>query len=154
MERQTDLAEAIDTVADGARYDNCAKKLLAFKAIDAWILKYCTKEFSFYSVEYIMEHCMTGKVEVSEHGVHQDQLNKNRRTNGNEQITKMNSESSSINEVQIPGNQHARPDRTACCSASNGMMPWLVSYIPCRISRPLHSRRYALDVIRLRHASA
>ena len=77
MERQTDLAEAIDTVADGARYDNCAKKLLAFKAIDAWILKYCTKEFSFYSVEYIMEHCMTGKVEVSEHGVHQDQLNRN-----------------------------------------------------------------------------
>lgn len=35
MERQTDLAEAIDTVADGARYDSCAKKLLAFKAIDA-----------------------------------------------------------------------------------------------------------------------
>ena len=60
MERQTDLAEAVDTVADGARYDNCAKKLLAFKAIDAWILKYCTKEFSFYSIEYIMKHCMTG----------------------------------------------------------------------------------------------
>ena len=101
MERQTDLAEAIDTVADGARYDNCAKKLLAFKAIDAWILKYCTQEFSFYSVEYIMEHCMTGKVEVSEHGVHQDQLNRSRRTNGNEQITKMNSESSSINEGTV-----------------------------------------------------
>ena len=101
MERQTDLAEAIDTVADGARYDNCAKKLLAFKAIDAWILKYCTKEFSFYSIEYIMKHCMTGKVEVSEHAVHQDQLNRNRRTNGNEQITKMNSESSSINEGTV-----------------------------------------------------
>ena len=38
MERQTDLAEAIDVVADKAQYDRCAKKLLAFKAIDAWIL--------------------------------------------------------------------------------------------------------------------
>ena len=101
MERQTDLAEAIDTVADRAKYDNCAKKLLAFKAIDAWILKYCTKEFSFYSVEYIMEHCMSGKVEVSEHAVHQDQLNRDQRTNGNEQVTMMNSESSSVNEGTV-----------------------------------------------------
>ena len=35
MERQTALAEAIDTVADKAKYDRCAKKLLSFKAIDA-----------------------------------------------------------------------------------------------------------------------
>lgn len=45
MERQTALAEAIDTVADKAKYDRCAKKLLSFKAIDAWILKTCVKEF-------------------------------------------------------------------------------------------------------------
>ena len=49
MERQTDLAEAIDVVADKAQYDRCAKKLLAFKAIDAWILKTCVKEFYPYS---------------------------------------------------------------------------------------------------------
>lgn len=45
MECETDLAEVLDLVANKARYDACAKKILAFKAIDAWILKYCTKEF-------------------------------------------------------------------------------------------------------------
>ena len=35
----------IDTTTDKAQYDECAKKLLSFKAIDAWILKKCTKEF-------------------------------------------------------------------------------------------------------------
>ena len=28
--------------------------------------------------------------------------------------------------LHIPGNQHDRPERTACCSTSNGMMPRLV----------------------------
>lgn len=69
MERQTALAEVIDTVADKAKYDRCAKKLLSFKAIDAWILKTCVKEFSLCSVDYISEHCMSGEVEISEHAV-------------------------------------------------------------------------------------
>ena len=101
MERQTDLAEAIDVVADKAQYDRCAKKLLAFKAIDAWILKTCVKEFYPYSVEYITEHCLSGEVEISEHAVHQDQLNRSKRVNGDEQVTKMNSESSSVNEGTV-----------------------------------------------------
>lgn len=101
MERQTDLAEAIDVVADKAQYDRCAKKLLAFKAIDAWILKTCVKEFYPYSVEYITEHCLSGEVEISEHAVHQDQLNRSKRVNGDEQVAKMNSESSSVNEGTV-----------------------------------------------------
>lgn len=101
MERQTDLAEAIDSVADRAKYDRCAKKILAFKAVDAWILKTCVKEFYSYSVDYISEHCMPEKVEISEHAVHQDQLNKSQKINGNKQITKMNSESSSVNEGTV-----------------------------------------------------
>ena len=101
MERQTDLAEVIDVVADKAQYDRCAKKLLAFKAIDAWILKTCVKEFYPYSVEYIAEHCLSGEVEISEHAVHQDQLNRSKRVNGDEQVTKMNSESSSVNEGTV-----------------------------------------------------
>ena len=101
MERQTDLAEAIDVVADKAQYDRCAKKLLAFKAIDAWILKTCVKEFYPYSVEYIAEHCLSGEVEISEHAVHQDQLNRSKRVNGDEQVSKMNSESSSVNEGTV-----------------------------------------------------
>lgn len=101
MERQTDLAEAIDVVADKAQYDRCAKKLLAFKAIDAWILKTCVKEFYPYSVEYITDHCLSGEVEISEHAVHQDQLNRSKRVNGDEQVSKMNSESSSVNEGTV-----------------------------------------------------
>ena len=101
MERQTDLAEAIDVVADKAQYDRCAKKLLAFKAIDAWILKTCVKEFYPYSVEYITNHCLSGEVEISEHAVHQDQLNRSKRVNGDEQVSKMNSESSSVNEGTV-----------------------------------------------------
>ena len=46
MKRQTNLAQAIDMAADKARYDECAKKLLSYKAVLAWILKSCTKEFS------------------------------------------------------------------------------------------------------------
>ena len=101
MERQTDLAEAIDVVDDKAQYDRCVKKLLAFKAIDAWILKTCVKEFYPYSVEYITEHCLSGEVEISEHAVHQDQLNRSKKVNGDEQVTKMNSESSSVNEGTV-----------------------------------------------------
>ena len=101
MERQTDLAEALDIVADKAKYDECAKKLLSFKAIDAWILKTCVKEFFPYSVEYITDHCLSGEVEISEHAVHQDQLNRSKRVNGDEQVSKMNSESSSVNEGTV-----------------------------------------------------
>ena len=77
------------------------KKFLAFKAVDAWILKTGVKEFYSYSVDYISEHCMPEKVEISEHAVHQDQLNKSQKINGNKQITKMNSESSSVNEGTV-----------------------------------------------------
>ena len=101
MERQTDLAEAIDMTADKAQYDRCAKNLLAFKAIDAWILKTCVKEFSSYNVAYISEHCMPETAEISEHAVHQDQLDRNQRINGDNQVTKMNSESSSVTEGTV-----------------------------------------------------
>ena len=101
MERQTGLAEALDIVTDKAKYDECAKKLLSFKAIDAWILKYCTEEFALYSIEYIMEHCLSGKVEISEHAVHQDQLDRGQKVSGDEQIAKLNSESSSIKEGTV-----------------------------------------------------
>lgn len=101
MERQTGLAETIDTVADKAKYDRCAKRILAYKAIDAWILKNCVKEFGSYSVEYISEHCLTGDVDISERAVHQDQLNRGQRVNGDAQVTKLNSESGSINEGTV-----------------------------------------------------
>ena len=59
------------------------------------------KEFFPYSVEYITDHCLSGEVEISEHAVHQDQLNRSKRVNGDEQVSKMNSESSSVNEGTV-----------------------------------------------------
>ena len=53
MIRQTGLAQAIDIAGNRAKYDECAKKLLSYKAIIAWILKSCTKEFSQYGVQYL-----------------------------------------------------------------------------------------------------
>ena len=53
MIRQTGISNTLDVAADKAKYDNCAKKLLAYKAIDAWILKCCTREFADYSIDYI-----------------------------------------------------------------------------------------------------
>ncbi len=55
MIRQTGLAQAIDIAENRAKYDECAKKLLSYKAIIAWILKSCTKEFSQYGVQYICD---------------------------------------------------------------------------------------------------
>ena len=71
--RQTNLAQTIDLAADRARYDECAKKLLTYKAVIAWILKSCTKEFSQYSVKFICDNCLKGDIEVSSRAVHQDQ---------------------------------------------------------------------------------
>lgn len=101
MQRQTQIGQAIDTVGNKAQYDNCAKKLLAFRAIDAWILKTCTKEFSGYSVSYICEHCIMRDAEVSTKAVHQDQLDRNERLNGDQLIDLLNSESNSIREQTV-----------------------------------------------------
>jgi hypothetical protein len=77
--RQTDIAQTIDLALDKAKYDECAKKLLSYKSIIAWILKSCTKEFSQYSIAFIMDHCLKGKAEISQRAVHQDQPDREER---------------------------------------------------------------------------
>ena len=67
--RQTNLAQMIDLAADRARYDECAKKLLTYKAVIAWILKSCTKEFSQYSVNFICDNCLKENIEISSRAV-------------------------------------------------------------------------------------
>ena len=57
--KQTNIAHTIDLTADRAKYDECAKKLLTYNAVIAWILKSCTKEFSQYSVQFICDNCLT-----------------------------------------------------------------------------------------------
>ena len=98
---QTDLAQTIDLAAERARYDECAKKLLTYKAVAAWILKSCTKEFSQYSVKFICENCLKGNIEVSSRAVHQDQPDRDEMLNGNEQISSLNSEANSIKDQTV-----------------------------------------------------
>ena len=101
MIRQTGLAQAIDIAGNRAKYDECAKKLLSYKAIIAWILKSCIKEFSQYEVQYICDNCLKEEVEVSTHAVHQDELDKDKRLGGDERVEGMNTESNSIQEHTI-----------------------------------------------------
>jgi hypothetical protein len=101
MVRETDIAQTIETASDKARYDECAKKLLSYESIVAWILKSCTKEFSGYSVQYIIDHCLQGKPEISRKAVHQDQLDKEKRLDGDRRIEGMNTESVAIKDQTV-----------------------------------------------------
>ena len=101
MIRQTGLAQAIDIAENRAKYDECAKKLLSYKAIIAWILKSCTKEFSQYGVQYICDNCLKEEAEVSSYAVHQDELDKNDNLVGDKRVECMNTESNSIQEHTI-----------------------------------------------------
>ena len=101
MIRQTGLAQAIDIAGNRAKYDECAKKLLSYKAIIAWILKSCIKEFSQYEVQYICDNCLKEEAEVSTHAVHKDELGKDKRLGGDERVEGMNTESNSIQEHTI-----------------------------------------------------
>ena len=99
--KQTNIAHTIDLTADRAKYDECAKKLLTYNAVIAWILKACTKEFSQYSVQFICDNCLTGDIEISQRSVHQDYLDKNTRLNGNQRIDGLNTEANSIKEQTV-----------------------------------------------------
>ena len=88
--RQTNLAQTIDLISDRAKYDECAKKILTYKAIIAWILKSCTKEFSQYSVNFICNNCLKDDAEISKRAIHQDQLDRDEKLNGDERIEGLN----------------------------------------------------------------
>ena len=99
--RQTNLARTIDLATECERYDACAKKILTYKAIAAWILKSCTKEFSQYSVKYICDKCLKEDMEISRHAVHLDQLNEDEKLSGEERIETLNSEATAIKDQTI-----------------------------------------------------
>ncbi len=99
MKRSTDLAQAIDLAADKARYDECAKRLLTYSSIIAWILKSCTEEFSQYSVSFIADHCLKDTPEISQKAVHPDQPDRN--LDGDRRIDGLNTEANSIKEQTV-----------------------------------------------------
>ena len=94
-------SQTIELAADRARYDECAKKLLTYKAVIAWILKSCTKEFSQYSVKFICDNCLNENVELSEHAVHQDQLNRDERLNGDKRLHGLNTEANAVKDQTV-----------------------------------------------------
>ena len=94
-------SQTIELAADRARYDECAKKLLTYKAVIAWILKSCTKEFSQYSVKFICDNCLNENVELSEHAVHQDQLNRDERLNGDKRLDGLNTEANAVKDQTV-----------------------------------------------------
>lgn len=98
MIRQTNLANTLDLAADKTRYDACAKKLLSYKGIIAWILKCCTKEFAPYSVQYICNNCLRENAEIAAHAVHQDHKG---MMNGDCRIEGLNTEENAISENTV-----------------------------------------------------
>lgn len=101
MIRQTDIAQTIDMAAGKAKYDECAKKLLTYESVLAWILKSCTKEFSQYSVNFIAENCLKEKPEISQKAVHPDQLDKDKRLDGDKRIDGLSTEANSIKDRTV-----------------------------------------------------
>ena len=93
----TGMASLVDAAGSGAKLDSCAKRLLSFKSVVAWVLKYAVKEFSHLDVEYIAENCISD-VSVSEKAVDQDRSD---RLDGDEMVEAMDSGSVSINEGAV-----------------------------------------------------
>ena len=96
--RATGIASLVDAAGSDARYDSEAKKLLSHKAFVAWILKYAVEEFSHLDVGFIAENCISD-VWISEKAVHQD--HPDRKIGGDETVTAMNSESTSVREGTV-----------------------------------------------------
>jgi len=95
------MAQTIDLAADRARYDECAKKLLTYKAVIAWILKSCVREFSHYSVGFIMENCLKDEPEISQKAVHQDQADRDGKLSGDDRIDGLNTEANAIQDQTV-----------------------------------------------------
>lgn len=64
IQKKTYISNALEVVADKARYNAQVKKILSDKNILAWILKYTVKEFKDYSIEEIKES-IEGTPEIS-----------------------------------------------------------------------------------------
>lgn len=68
-EEKTHLAQEIENTHIRARYDRCAKRLLADKQVLARIAKYCVREFKDYDIPTIIG-CIEGEPEISTHNLH------------------------------------------------------------------------------------
>ena len=97
-EKQTLIAELIDSADLDAKYDAQAKRLVSMTVILAWILKSCVDEFKEYDIDYIMTNCFAGAPEISQKAVNMDMPDAPAK---NQYVPTMNSESSSIKENTV-----------------------------------------------------
>lgn len=77
------------------------QETITYKAVIAWILKSCTKEFSQYSVNFICDNCLKENIEISSRAVHQDHPDRSKLLDGNEQIDCLNSEANAIKDQTV-----------------------------------------------------
>lgn len=94
MKKESTLSKMISTAGEKAAYDNACKKLLSNKAILAWILKSCLKEYKDCTVQEIAGY-IEGEPQISTVAVHQDEAPES------QQISGMNTEDSSITEGTV-----------------------------------------------------
>ena len=72
MEQETYLAHTIDQTSDKPAYDAACKKVLADKQILAWILRACTVEFQYCSINDIANRYIEGEPVINSIGVNPD----------------------------------------------------------------------------------
>ena len=103
----SEIAQNLDTAEDKARYDAAAKKLVAQKAVLAYILKSALDEFAEIPVKRIAEDLIEGTPQVSEAAVHQDYPdarpagNMGAPLSGSDRIGGMPTEDTSIREGTV-----------------------------------------------------
>ena len=82
----TSLAENLDYVGNGAKYDKTAKRIMSFKSVLAWTLKSVCKELSDLDLKYIERNCI-GDVSISNKAVHQYHPDRTIELGGDERVT-------------------------------------------------------------------
>lgn len=97
-EKQTLIADLIDSADLDAKYDAQAKRLVSMTVILAWILNACVDEFKRFDIDFIMKNCFVGVPEISRRAVHMDMPDHPAK---NQYVPSMNTESSSIKENTV-----------------------------------------------------
>ncbi len=116
---KTEIAQSLDVAGDQAKYDAAARKLVAQKAILAYILKSTLDEFCSVPVKRIAEEFIEAPPRISGVAVHQDHPDvsfpEEEKLSGNDRIEGLPTEDVSVREgtvrydirfpVRVPGNQ-------------------------------------------------
>jgi hypothetical protein len=97
METENTLAKSITSVGNNASYDAACKRLLANKAILAWIMKSCLEEYRNCDIQEIVENYIEREPQIAWTAVNPDEESKR---NG-ERIKGASAEDSSVYEGTI-----------------------------------------------------